>query len=434
MRGALQPEGKGSGAAAAKRGPMRTTLSVEETASLLHRLPPAGGLPPARRQPIHTVYGGAHLFSERTIAKLQEIAARSLSAYGDDLSEVFGFDPALAREIHARLAAKLAREPIEDYRVDFEDGYGVRSDEEEDAHALAVAEAMTCGGLPPSVGIRIRALSRATAGRALRTLDLFLTRIGRLPPGFLVTLPKVEDDEAPAALVAALERLEAALGLEPIAVELMVESPGGLDLRRRIEACRGRCVAVHLGAYDYLTACGVGPGDQDLGHPALDHARLTLHRETAGTGVALVDGATLRLPLPPRKEEPSAPENRQAVHGAWRIHAADVRRALRQGFHQGWDLHPAQTVSRYATVFAWYRQDLGAVAARLRNFVEHSARATRLGAGFDDAATGNALLLHLLRGLDCGALDEAEVREGTGLSREDLATRSFPEILRRREA
>lgn len=412
---------------------MMTRLSAGETTALLRRLPSAERVAPARRQPVHTVYGGAQLFSAGTVRKLGDLALRSLRAYAPDpesLAEALGMAPDLAAHVHPRVVAKLEREPVEDYRLDFEDGYGVRSDEEEDGHAIAAARAMAQGGLPPSVGIRLRALSARTGARALRTLDLFLGELGETPPGFLVTLPKVEDDEAPEVLMAALD----ALGRPEIGVELMVESPAGLDLRRRVEACRGRCVAVHLGAYDYLTSCGVGPGDHDLGHPALDHARLTMQREGAGTGAVLADGATLQLPIPPRKDDPSAPENRQAVHRAWRIHSLDVRRGLRQGFHQGWDLHPAQMVSRYATVYAYYRQDLDATAARLRNFVDSSARATRLGMGFDDAATGNALLLHLLRGLDCGALDEAEVRDRTGLSREDLDTRSFPEILRRREA
>lgn len=414
---------------------MTNTLSAEDASALLSRLPSAEGPPPARRQPVHSVYGGAQLFGPGTIRKLGDLALRSLRAYAPDpesLAEALGLSPEIAAAVHPRVVAKLEREPVEDYRLDFEDGYGIRSDEEEDGHAVAGARAMAAGGLPPSIGLRLRPLTARTGTRALRTLGLFFEHLGDVPAGFLVTIPKVEDDEAPAVLTAALDRLGVDVG-----VELMVESPAGLDpaaLRRRIDACSGRCVVVHLGAYDYLTACGVGPTDHDLGHPALDHARLTMHLGVAGTGVALADGATLALPIPPRKDEPAAPENRAAVHRAWRIHSADVRRGLRQGFHQGWDLHPAQMVSRYATVYAFYRQDLDATAARLRNFVEGSARATRLGTGFDDAATGNALLLHLLRGLDSGALDEAEVRERTGLSREDLDTRSFAEILRRREA
>lgn len=411
---------------------MKTTLSAEDASALLGRLPAAPGLRPARRQPVHSVYGGAQLFGPGTIRKLGDLALRSLRAWAPDpesLAEALGLPAEVAAAVHPRVVAKLEQEPVEDYRLDFEDGYGIRSDEEEDGHAVAGARAMAAGGLPPWIGLRLRALTARTGARALRTLGLFFDALGEVPPGFLVTIPKVEDDEAPAVLAAALDRLGVDVG-----VELMVESPAGLDptaLRRRIDACGGRCVAVHLGAYDYLTSCGVGPSDHDLGHPALDHARLTMHLGVAGTGVALADGATLALPIPPSKDDPGA---RAAVHRAWRLHGIDVRRGLRQGFHQGWDLHPAQMVSRYATVYAYYRQDLDATAARLRNFVEGSARATRLGTGFDDAATGNALLMHLLRGLDSGALDEAEVRERTGLSREDLATRSFAEILRRREA
>lgn len=413
---------------------MTRILSSEHVSALLRRLPAGEPPPSTRRQPVHTVYGGAHLFRAGTIPKLGELALRSLQDWAPDpeaLAEALGLDLEVAAAVHPRLVARLESGPVEDYRIDFEDGYGIRSDEEEDGHAVAAAEAAARGGLPASFGIRLRPLTARTGARALRTLDRFLSALGPVPPGFLVTLPKVEDEVAPGVLAEALD----AMGVEA-GIELMVESPAGLDpagLRRRVEACRGRCAAVHFGAYDYLTACGVGPGDQHLGHPACDHARLTMHLGLAGTGVAVVDGTTLQLPIPPRKDDPGAPENREAVHRAWRVHAADVRRGLRQGFHQGWDLHPAQMVSRYATVYARYREDLEATAARLRNFVDSSARATRLGTAFDDAATGHALLRHLLRGIECGALEEAEVRDRANLTREDLATGSFAEILRRRE-
>src|ERR1043166_4744797 len=60
--------------------------------------------------------------------------------------------PALAT-IHARVESKLAREPVEDFRIDFEDGYGNRPDLEEDHHAGAAAaelsRGMRAGTLPP---------------------------------------------------------------------------------------------------------------------------------------------------------------------------------------------------------------------------------------------------------------------------------------------
>ncbi len=434
---------------------MSTTLSREFLDGLVASLPGGDGdHGPGLWQPVHSVYGGAHLFRADTPRKLGDLALQALRTFAptpEDLARAMELEVGAARQVWPRIVAKLERQPVEDYRIDFEDGYGVRSEAEEDGHAVSAARALSAavatGGLPPRAGIRLRALDRQTGRRALRTLDLVLTTLvsegGGLPPGFVVTLPKVEDALAPRILVEVLERLEAALGLAPggIALELMVESLTGLDpqaLRQHLAAARGRCQAVHLGANDFLTSCGVGPSDQDLGHPACDFARVMLHMGTAGAHLRLVDGTTTVLPIPVHRGEGlddlQQARNRQAVHEAWRLHARDIRRGLSQGFLQGWDLHPAQLVSRYATVYAWYRRDLEAVATRLVHFLDRSAQASRVGTVFDDAATGRALLLHFLRAVDCGAVDEAEVRQLTGLAREDLASRSFPDVLARRQA
>jgi len=432
---------------------VNTTLPLATGAHLLARLPsdPASSVPPGWH-PIHTVYGGAHLFSAQTPRKLGSLALKALQGYAPDpptLAEAMGMDLETARLVWPRLKNRLEERPVEDYRIDFEDGYGVRSEEEEDHHAWGVGQALAIAlqedALPPRVGIRVRALTRQTGPRALRTLDLVLTRllseVGRLPEGFVVTLPKVEDVESPQVLVEALERLEAALELPigSVAVELMVESPKGLDpqlVRAALQATKGRCLAIHFGANDFLTACGVGPAEQDLGHPLCDFARATLHLGVAGQSVRLVDGTTTVLPVPPHRGpelgQDQLLENRRAVHEAWRNHALDIRRGLRQGFHQGWDLHPAQLVSRFAVIQAWFLKGADVVTTRLNNFLEASAQATRVGTVFDDAATGRALLAHVLRGLDCGAWDEAEIRMRTGLGREQLMATSFPELLARR--
>jgi hypothetical protein len=124
-------------------------------------------------------------------------------------------------------------------------------------------------------------------------------------------------------------------------------------------------------------------------------------------------------------------ENRAAVHRGWALHYRHVRHSLRHGYFQGWDLHPAQLPTRYAAVFAFYLEALDAATERLRRFVDRAARATLTGEVFDDAATGQALLNFFLRGLGCGAITEAEAL-ATGLTIEDLRTRSFLAILRRR--
>ncbi|MGI5844797.1 MAG: DUF6986 family protein [Candidatus Xenobium sp.] len=432
---------------------MNTTLPLETGAHLLTHLPSDSTFsPPPRWHPVHTVYGGAHLFSAQTPRKLGSLAMKALQEYAPEppaLAEAMVMSLETARLVWPLLKKRLEERPVEDYRIDFEDGYGVRSEEEEDHHAWGVGQTLAAAlqeeGLPPRVGIRVRALTRQTGLRSLRTLDLVLTRLlseaGRLPEGFVVTLPKVEDVEAPRVLIEALEHLEVALKLPvgSIAVELMVESPKGLDpqlVRAALQATKGRCLAIHFGANDFLTACGVGPAEQGLGHPLCDFARAMLHLGVAGQSVRLVDGTTTVLPIPPHRGPESGQDqllqNRRAMHEAWQRHALDIRRGLLQGFHQGWDLHPAQLVSRFAVIQAWFLEGADIVMTRLNNFLETSAQATRVGTAFDDAATGRALLSHVLRGLDCGAWDEVEIRKRTGLGREQLMATSFSELLARR--
>jgi hypothetical protein len=142
----------------------------------------------------------------------------------------------------------------------------------------------------------------------------------------------------------------------------------------------------------------------------------------AGTGIWLADGATNVMPI----------GSRDAVHRAWRLHAAHVRHSLVNGFYQGWDLHPAQLPSRFATVFAFFLEGLDAASERLRNFVSKAAQATLVGDVFDDAATGQGLLNYFLRALNCGAISEPEAVDKSGLTLDELRSRSFIGILNRR--
>ena len=58
---------------------------------------------------------------------------------------MLGLPDELAEPVHDRVRAKLAREPVEDLRIDFEDGYGPRPDAEEDAAAARAARARRRG-------------------------------------------------------------------------------------------------------------------------------------------------------------------------------------------------------------------------------------------------------------------------------------------------
>ena len=412
------------------------------------------------RQPAHTVYGGAHLFRADSAPKLGAVALKFLDRYAPDpatLAAALGVtDEALATKVYARVVDKLRREPVEDFRIDFEDGYGHRSDDEEDGCAVAaagqVAQGMAEGLLPPFIGIRIKPFTAELYGRSCRTLDLFLTELldrtgGRLPSGFVVTLPKVVGAAQVSALVELLARLETGYGLEArsLRLEFMVETTqsiidqsGRCPLPSFVTAAAGRASGAHFGVYDYTASCGITAAYQAMRHPCCDQARLVMQQALAGTGVWLSDGATNVLPVPPNRPpegatlSPAAAEsNRRTVHQAWRLHYDDVRHSLATGFYQGWDLHPAQLVTRYAALYAFFLEGYDSASARLANFIEQAARATLVGDVFDDAATGQALLNYFLRGLNCGAITPDEAL-ATGLTREELASRSFRLILERR--
>ncbi len=404
------------------------------------------------RQPLHVVYGGLHLFSANTPEKLGQVARTMLSTYAPNaaaLAALFELQDVHADEVFARVKHKLELEPVEDFRIDAEDGYGPRSDAEEDEHASRagheVAGLLATGKAPPFLGLRIKPLSAELAPRALRTLERFFLALGaKTPSGFLVTLPKVTDRRQVQAIVSVLDALERKLSLAPqtLRLEVMIESAPGLfdaagklSLPTLVEAGRGRLFAAHLGAYDYTASMDVAAPRQRLDHPACDHLRQLMKTSFAGTGVFLSDGATTQLPIAPHKGEGHADERRAentaVVHAAWRAHAENIRRALDQGFFQGWDLHPGQLVPRYVVSFAFFLANRAAMTKRLSNFVAQLGQATAVGTSFDDAATGQGLLNFFLRGWSCGAFSQAEV-EATGLSIDELRTRDFGAIVRAR--
>jgi len=395
------------------------------------------------RQPVHVVYGGAHLFKADAAQKLGSIALKSLQDHAPDaatLAGAIGLDPALADRVYLRLVDKLTREPVEDFRIDFEDGFGNRADHEEDGFAQLSANEVAAGLrdhlLPPSIGIRIKPLNEELKRRSLRTFDLFLTRLlertsGVMPPNFVVTLPKVTAPEQVAALAQACEAFEywRELPAKSLTFEVMVETTqsifgpdGSVALPKLVAAGGGRIVAAHFGTYDYTAACGITAAHQHMLHPVCDFAKQVMQVSLAGTGIWLSDGATNVMPL----------GSRDSVHQAWRLHAQHVRHSLVNGFYQGWDLHPAQLPSRFATVFAFFLEGLDAASERLRNFVSKAAQATLVGDVFDDAATGQGLLNYFLRALNCGAVSEHEAVDKSGLTLEELRSRSFVGILKGR--
>jgi hypothetical protein len=394
---------------------------------------------PAGRQPVQTLYVPADRFSTATVSEHGREARRLLDAHAPDGSALahavgLAMDPALADTVHARVADKLEREPVEDLRVDFEDGYGVRDDAEEDEHArgaaTAMAQARSDGVVSPFVGLRVKSFADGLARRCVRTLDAFLTALlaatgGQVPAGLVVTFPKVVTAVHVAAFAAVLARLETALGLPngSLRFEVQIETTqsilaadGRVALPALMDAADGRLAAAHIGVFDYSSAVGLAPGQQQLDHPALDFARHVLQVAAAGTGVRLSDGSTNAVP---------ATDTAADLHAVWRRHAAHVNHSLRHGFEQGWDLHPAHLVSRYAAVYAFLLDGLDHVVARLRRWTDEqnaeNPRASRAPGGIlDEPATVRALTRQVRRAVACGALSAREAAARTGLAEEHL--------------
>jgi citrate lyase beta subunit len=383
------------------------------------------------RQPVHTVYIPADRYGASTVPTWGEDARAALAHHGGTPTELAGaldLPPSLVEEVYERVREKLASEPIEDLRIDFEDGYGNRPDHDEDEAAVAAARALaasvTEGSAAPFFGIRFKSFEAPTRRRGLRTLDLFvgeLVRTGGFWDRFVVTLPKVTSVDQVSAMALACARLESAHGIPAgsLKFEIQVETPqsilgpdGTALVARMIHAAEGRCTGLHYGTYDYSASCGISAAYQSMEHPVADHAKAVMQAAAAGTGVFVSDGSTNVLPV----------GDRDSVRAAWRLHVRLVRRSLERGFYQGWDLHPAQLPSRFLATYTFYREGLPGAAARLRAYVEGG------DSGYlDEPATAAALAGFVLRGVECGAVDEAEVDKLVGVDPDRLA-----ELARRR--
>jgi citrate lyase beta subunit len=413
------------------------------------------------RQPVHTVYGGAQLFSSDSVPKLGAIALRAMDTYAPDaktLGKALDISSHTALDtINTRVREKLNREPIEDFRIDFEDGYGNRPDAEEDGDAAKVAASVAKGmkdrTLSPFIGMRIKPLNEELRGRAIRTLDLVYTALaesGGFPEKWIVTIPKITIIEQVDYTVAALRALEKKLGLADgsLKFEAMVETPqivldssGTSLLPRLLDASDGRLRGAHFGTYDYTASINITAASQRMRHPACDFAKHFMQIAFAGTDVWLSDGSTTVMPVPIHREAKDGPkltekqkkENAASVHAAWKLHFDDIRHSLAGGFYQGWDLHPAQLVTRYTALYSFFLEGIDAAGVRLSNFVQKAAQATLVGDVFDDAATGQGLLNFFLRGINSGAITEAEALKMTGLTAEEFRGRSFVKIMRGRK-
>ncbi|KJK51269.1 aldolase [Lentzea aerocolonigenes] len=378
-----------------------TSLSPEDVARVTARLSTVERSWPVGRQPVHTCYVPAGRIIATTV---KDWGREALASIEPELL------PELPEGVLDRVRAKLVREPIEDLRIDFEDGYGAPEDDVEDMDAESTAHLVSRwlaeGSAPPSIGLRIKSFdTKALRERGLRTLDIFLTALGEVPPGFVITFPKVTSVDQVEVFGEVLDLFGEELKFE-IQVETtqsIVDHEGRLAIPQYLEAGRGRVTGLHFGTYDYTAGCGLSAAQQHLAHGACDFARHVMQVSAAGTGVRLSDGSTNVLPVGDQKKL------------GWDTHYRLTRRSLDHGFYQGWDLHPAQLVTRYAAVYAFYREGLDADAGRLKSYVQHVS-----GGVLDEPATAQALSSFFLRAVDCGALDPVEVQVATGLDESAL--------------
>lgn len=402
----------------------RVNQDLQRTDELLqHSYPGDDG----RRQPVHTIYVPADRYTPELPAVWGRQASEAVEAHGG-LTELAATvlsrqnptaasDRAYLSRLVELVTRKLEHQPIEDLRLDFEDGYGRRSDAEEDAHAVqsarAVSEALASDSAPPFVGIRFKCLEADLRARGLRTLELYLSTLveasGSLPESTVLTLPKVTTVDQISAMNEVVSALESGLGLQQGAInyEVQVETPqlivgpdGGAEVARAIHAGEGRISSLHYGTYDYSASLGIAAAYQSMDHPAADFAKNVMLTAAAGTGVHLSDGSTNILPV----------GSDEQVRQAWELHSGLVFRHLRRGIYQGWDMHPGHLPTRFLATFDFFLQSLDHTLARLDRYLRAES-----GAVLDEPATAKALARYVLRGRACGAVDPELVSERLGV-------------------
>ncbi len=468
-------------------------FSIDDTVKqqLLEELAPANiafqhkypGDKPSR-QPVHTVYGGANLFKSDTVLKMGEIALKNLQTYAPNFivlaktlhlqgHELLPSQPKailqlvqkmdglherdrkiengwLAYSIYSKIIKKLQTEAVEDFRIDLEDGFGNRPEDEEDATAVQAANELAKGmedkTISPFIGIRIKPFTEDLKQRGVRTLDIFLTTFlertkGQLPENFIVMLPKVTLPEQVITLVKLFELIEhkhnmtaGSLQMETMveATQIIMDDEGRNPLFKIIKASKGRCIAAHFGTYDYTASCNITAKYQTMDHPVCDFAHHMTKVALGGTGIFLSDGATNVMPVAPHRGDDltyeQLVENRQSVHAAWKKGFDHTMHSLINGFYQGWDLNPAQLPMRYATTYNFFLSSYEDAVFRLKSFVDRAAFSTLTGDIFDDAATGQGLINNFLKAMNCGTISEEEALI-TGLSIDEIRSRSFYRIL-----
>lgn len=378
-------------------------------------------------QPLHTLYSPADMIDDNALSTWRSMVSDSVREAGGlkCIADSIGLSPELVDSVCARVDKKLQQQPVEDLRFDFEDGFGFRSDLEEDAAASDAgrrAVVLLQSQLAPNrIGLRIKPLDTRGARRSVRTLRLFLQSFLEAAEGhegirqLRVTLAKV----MVFAQVLAFDEICAELEQEfrlphgSIQVEVQVEVPhliadasaeGGL---MRIAGIP-RVSALHFGTYDYTSAQGVLPSEQRSTHPVAKHALRVMQAAGACHGIEVSDGSSNLLPI----------GDTYARRRAWRAHADQVSEAIREGVPQGWDLHPAQLPTRFLSSFALLRSEAPAALERLLAAQERNSSGRTSGV-LDEPATIRMYGAVVARSLNTGAINRDELPKS--LQAEDFA-------------
>ena len=231
----------------------------------------------AARQPVHTVYGGAHLFTRETAKKLGElamkVARRRTRRTPDVRARRSGIRGELARRcLRARASRSSIASPSRISASTSRTATATRPDAEEDRHVELAAQEVARGPRGQGRCRRSSAFASSAHARAhrrehahaRRVLDELLAATnGHLPPNFVVTFPKIQHIDQVGdfieTLSSASRRRSADVGA--CRLEIMVEQPqtifmpdGRAALPLIHDACDGRLFGAHFGTYDYTAS------------------------------------------------------------------------------------------------------------------------------------------------------------------------------------
>lgn len=362
-------------------------------------------------QPIHVVYGGAQLFKESTLQNLPLKAREYFAQYVADaqsLRQLLGesWSEEESQKIYATVNRKLTERAIEDFRIDFEDGYGVRDDSDEDADAVRCAHIvanyhnqLAAQDEAIAVGFRVKPLGQGTYKRSLKTLFLILNSYAQSRQNrhdqrhqLMITLPKVESALQVALVQDILAAAEHEYGLPHgfFQMEALIENceafmsvlHGRSQLLEIVHAAKGRMAGLHFGVYDFNAALGIAPSCQDLHNDASSAAKFLMQLAVGNCeNVGLSDGVINVIPV--RRDGQSDSD----FVDACRFNYLKMKKSVEAGFYQSWDIHPSQVWLRMTAMTEFVLRSLPDTIDRLITFHRAAQRAVKTGQVFDDRAS-----------------------------------------------